>query len=170
MHGGSVTAASEGPGRGSQFTVRLPLSGRRLSAVTSQRAVALVPVPLRVLIVDDNEDAADSLGVLLRYVGAETHVVHDGESALRALDDFRPDMVLLDIGMPGMDGYEVARRIRRRPEHRRVVLTALTGWGQEQDRRRSRAAGIDHHLLKPTDIVALQSLMSTVHARERRRS
>ena len=112
----------------------------------------------RVLVVDDNRDAAASLGMLLRLLGAELCVVNDGPAALHALTAFRPTAVLLDIGMPGMDGIEVARRIRERPKWRDVMLIALTGWGQEEDRRRTAQAGFDHHLLKPADLTALESL------------
>jgi len=170
MHGGQVTAASEGPGKGCEFTVRLPLSSRTLVDAPTIQGQSTAGVPLRVLVVDDNLDSAESLGVLLRLVGAESYVVHDGASALRALGMFRPDLVLLDIGMPDMDGYEVARRIRQLPEYRDLVLIALTGWGQEQDRRRSAAAGFDHHLLKPTDMVALQALMATLRSQGERRA
>ena len=115
----------------------------------------------RVLVVDDNRDAADSLGMLLESMGAEVKIVHDGESALRVLDSFRPTSVLLDIGMPRMDGYEVARRIRQEPAFGILKLVALTGWGQPEDRRRARAAGFDDHLVKPIDIDALQALISS---------
>jgi CheY-like chemotaxis protein len=111
-------------------------------------------------VADDNEDAASSLGLLLELRGAEVHVVHDGPTALKELDSYEPSVVLLDIGMPGMDGYEVARRIRERPEHRHVVLIALTGWGQREDRERTRAAGFAHHLTKPADVSVLESMLA----------
>jgi CheY-like chemotaxis protein len=104
-------------------------------------------------------DAADSLGMLLGMYGAQVRIVRDGPAALAALDTYRPDVMLLDIGMPGMDGYEVARRTREKPECRNLILIALSGWGQEEDRRLSKEAGIDHHLVKPVDVVALERLL-----------
>ena len=115
--------------------------------------------PRRVLVVDDNRDGADSLGMLLRFLGAETYVVYDGQSALDVLPSFRPSVVLLDLGMPGLDGYEVARRIHSRPEYRDVTLIALTGWGQDEDRRRTRLAGFDRHLTKPADVGTLEAVL-----------
>jgi CheY-like chemotaxis protein len=114
-----------------------------------------------VLIVDDNRDAADSLALLLQFSGYDVHTAHDGLSALKAMDDYRPAVVLLDIGMPGMNGYEVARRVRERPELRDILLVALTGWGQEEDRRRSAEAGFDRHLVKPVDPEVLQGLLAS---------
>lgn len=162
LHGGSVSATSDGLGRGSEFIVRLPLTEpvaiSRVSPLPNVQSLS----PARVLVVDDNRDAADSLGMLLRALGAEVTVVHDGAAALDRIAEVRPTTVLLDIGMPGLDGYEVARRIRQLPDCRGVVLIALTGWGQEEDRRRTRAAGFDHHLVKPTDMQTLHALMSSV--------
>jgi PAS domain S-box-containing protein len=169
MHGGSVSASSGGPGMGSEFVVRLPLATDDVPAdeerPPERRSVS---VPLRVLVVDDNCDAADSLGVLLTLLGVEVQVVHDGPAALQALTTFRPALVLLDIGMPGMDGYEVAHRIREQPAFRELMLIALTGWGQEEDRRRSHRAGFDYHLIKPTDLEALQALIASVGDRQER--
>jgi CheY-like chemotaxis protein len=118
----------------------------------------------RVLVVDDNRDAAASLGMLLKLLGAEVRVVNDGPAALEILASYRPTVVLLDIGMPGMDGYEVARRIRQQPEWRDLMLIALTGWGQEEDRRRTSEAGFDHHLLKPADLTALKDLFTSLRS------
>jgi CheY-like chemotaxis protein len=115
----------------------------------------------RVLVVDDNRDAADSLGQLLELMGADVCVVYSGESALEALPRHRPAVVFLDIGMPQMDGYEVARRMRRQSEARATRLVALTGWGQEKDRRLSAAAGFDHHLTKPPDPAQLRELLDS---------
>jgi CheY-like chemotaxis protein len=115
-----------------------------------------------VLVVDDNRDAATSLGMLLDVLGADVQVAHDGPAALKAFDAYRPAIVLLDIGMPGMDGYQVAREIRNRRTGTRVPLVALTGWGQEEDRRRAKAAGFDHHLVKPADIESLQALLAAL--------
>ncbi len=169
MHGGRVEARSEGPGMGSEFTIRLPLAAEDSKAAEVRtRAGGAQPAGLsqqRVLVVDDNRDAADSLGMLLKFLGADAHVVYDGPSALQALHIYRPAVVFLDIGMPGMDGHEVARQVRQVPEFRGVLLIAMTGWGQEEDRRRSKAAGFDHHLVKPADADALQALLSSLAVR-----
>ncbi len=164
MHGGSVTAESDGPGRGSEFVVRLSLAATRPvgePAGTADRPTAVLALR-RVLVVDDNQDAAESLGMLLKLLGADAHVVYSGTDALEALATYEPAVVLLDIGMPGMNGHEVARRIRQRPELQDLTLIALTGWGQEEDRRRSRAAGFDYHLVKPVDVNALQALLTSL--------
>ncbi|HUP22522.1 MAG TPA: ATP-binding protein [Thermoanaerobaculia bacterium] len=166
LHGGSVEAVSDGHGRGTELRVRLPLlESQRPRPERQDRADAAGKLLHRILVVDDNRDAADTLGVLLELLGAEVHVVYSGPEAIEALGDHRPTVVLLDIGMPGMDGHEVARRIRRQQEHRGVALIALTGWGQEEDRRRSQLAGFDHHLVKPVDIAALQSLLEALEER-----
>ncbi|HEX6296536.1 MAG TPA: ATP-binding protein [Burkholderiales bacterium] len=163
MHGGSIAAASGGVGAGSEFTVRLPLARTKAAAravrpqVEPQRGA-----PPRVLVVDDNRDAADSLGALLRMLGAEVKVVHDGQAALDAFGAFRPAVMFLDLGMPGIDGYEVARRIRGRSDAGGTSLIALTGWGQEKDRQLSRAAGFKHHLVKPVDLAAMQAVLASV--------
>jgi len=168
LHNGEVEARSEGPGRGSEFIVRLPLT---TSAPVRTETTAPNPPVLsrRVLIVDDNQDAAEMLAALLKELGATVHAVNAGEAALAAIDAFRPDAVLLDIGMPGMDGYEVARSIRANPRFHDTLLIALTGWGQEQDQQRSRAAGIDHHLIKPPDIDRLRQLLTGPEIRKGRR-
>jgi CheY-like chemotaxis protein len=114
----------------------------------------------RVLVVDDNHDAADSLGALLAVLGADVRVAHDGQSALDTVAAFDPAAVFLDIGMPGMNGYDVANHIRRRKNGHSPMLVALTGWGQDNDRKRTAEAGFDHHLVKPADIAALQSLLA----------
>jgi CheY-like chemotaxis protein len=121
------------------------------------------------MVVDDNRDAAESLTMVLKLLGADACAVHNGPDALDALTTYKPDVVLLDIGMPGMDGHEVARRIRQRSEFRDVTLIALTGWGQEEDRRRSQAAGFDYHLIKPVDAGALQTLLASPEARRESR-
>ena len=167
MHNGKVEAHSEGPDRGSEFVVRLPLAS--VSHESGAQAVPTEPVTLlasrRVLIVDDNRDAAESLGILLKLLGADVHVEYDGEAALRAVAAYRPTVVLLDIGMPGMDGHEVARQIRQQREFDDVTLIALTGWGQEEDRRDSRSAGFEYHLIKPADIGAIETLLSSIERR-----
>jgi PAS domain S-box-containing protein len=153
LHGGSIDAHSEGPGRGSEFVVRVPLGEVRVVPAPTRihEREARRGVGRRILVADDNRDAAESLAVLLRLEGHEVMVADDGPSALRVFDEQRPDVALLDIGMPQMDGYEVARRIRSRVGGKRVLLIALTGWGQERDRAASREAGFDHHLVKPVE-------------------
>ena len=162
QHGGRASADSAGRGLGAEFSVWLPLSGfeRKSPALSSPSRTAAPGT--RVLVVDDNEDAANSLAMLLDAEGIEHRVVHDGPSALAAADAFRPDVVLLDIGMPGMDGYEVARRLRAQPLHAHARLVALTGWSYEQDQARSRAAGFDHHLRKPAHIDELMALLASI--------
>ena len=172
LHGGSIVARSEGPGQGSEFMVRLPLT----PDAHAERSELGGPTPqairgrIRVLVVDDNQDGANTLRLLLELLGAEVRVEYDGPSALNAFGAFRPEAVLLDIGMPGMDGLEVARRLRRRRDSHDVMLIALTGWGQEKDRRDSEAAGFDHHLIKPVDIEALQGFLAAVHGSEQSRA
>ncbi|HEY3517817.1 MAG TPA: ATP-binding protein, partial [Gammaproteobacteria bacterium] len=161
LHGGTIEAHSAGLGQGSEFVVRLPL----LPPVADSPAVASSRPPTRIagqriLVVDDNVDAAESLGALLRCLGADVVTVHDGPAALEALRTEEPCAAVLDIGMPGMDGYEVARRVRAGPRGEHIQLIALTGWGNDEDRRRSREAGIDHHLVKPVDLNVLESLLA----------
>jgi PAS domain S-box-containing protein len=162
LHGGRVEARSEGPRRGSEFIVRLPLAG------TARTAAGAAPEPgprshrNRVLVVDDNRDAAESLGVLLALLGIETMTAHSGPAALEALDEFRPSVILLDLGMPGMDGYEVAQRVRQHPFGRRVTLVALTGWGLQVDRQKSEDVGFDHHLVKPVDVEVLRQVLDSI--------
>ena len=161
LHGGRIEATSPGPDRGSSFRVRLPIVDGQPPAPPADEPRDLATGPSRrVLVVDDNVDAAESLGLLLRFLGAEVQVAHDGPSALAMLDSFEPELVLLDIGMPGMDGYQVAARVRALPSRRHTMLIALTGWGQSEDRERSRAAGFDEHFVKPVDISTLQSLLA----------
>jgi signal transduction histidine kinase len=166
MHGGTLEAHSEGPGKGSTFVVRLPaaVAPSRAGAASAPERGALPP--LRILVVDDNQDAAASLGMVLGKLGAQVEVAHDGSSALEAFGTFGPEVVLLDIGMPGMDGYEVARALRERDPGGRTTLVALTGWGQEEARRRAREAGFTHHLVKPADFDGLQRLLSEIGRRE----
>jgi PAS domain S-box-containing protein len=166
MHHGRVEARSEGTGEGSEFVVRLPLLAASSGALGSAAPTAGPrderPPGRRVLIVDDNRDAAESLALLLQFSGYDVQTANDGLSAVRAMDDYRPAVVLLDIGMPGMDGYEVARRVRTRPDFSDVVLVALTGWGQDADRRRSTEAGFDRHLVKPVDPEVLRGLLASL--------
>jgi PAS domain S-box-containing protein len=161
MHGGRVTAASGGPGRGSEFTLRLPLAAAEADADVGAGAHAATPAPMRILVVDDNRDAGDSLALILRLLGAEVRIARDGPEALDVFERFDAGVVLLDIGMPGMDGYEVARCMRAAFPARHTRLVALTGWGQEEDRRLAREAGFDHHLVKPADLETLQALLAS---------
>jgi PAS domain S-box-containing protein len=164
MHGGSVQALSAGLNQGSRFVVRLPLAAGLPAATQWQLAALTLSSRCRALLVDDNRDVVDSLGSLLRLMGAQVDVVYDGPSALDTIDRFHPTAMIIDIGMPGMDGYEVARRVRARPHGGEILLIALTGWGQHEDRIRTRRAGFDHHLVKPADLNHLQRLLHTEDA------
>jgi CheY-like chemotaxis protein len=167
MHGGAIDARSEGPGKGSEFIVRIPLAADQHPQPAAQgRAAASLPQK-RILVVDDNRDAADSLAMLLKFLGSDVRIARDGPQALEEFHAYDPAVVLLDIGMPGMDGYEVARRIRTRFPERRPTIVALTGWGQDDDRRRARDAGFDHHLIKPAEIGSLQLLLASVEDKTR---
>ncbi len=164
MHGGTVEALSAGLGEGCEFVVRLPLLVReRQEPVAERNGEQRQDTPalgLRLLVVDDNQDAAISLATLLRLQGHDVRVAHDGAAALEAAQTLRPALIFLDLGMPRMDGYEVARRIRTTPGLEGTVLAALTGWGQQEDRRRTAEAGFDHHLVKPPEPKALERLLS----------
>jgi PAS domain S-box-containing protein len=162
MHGGTVSAASPGVGQGSTFTVRLPV--REEPAEPARPAVsevggAATGPGARVLVVDDNRDAAASLAMMLRLLGHEVRLAHDGLQALEAAEAFRPQAILMDVGMPRLNGYEATRRIREQPWGRSVAIIALTGWGQDGDRRRSHEAGCDAHLVKPASLEDLKSLL-----------
>jgi len=159
-HGGSLTAASEGEGRGAVFTLRLPLLERAHPPRAKTQPHAGSVVPKRILVVDDNVDAATTLQLLLKSLGHEACAVYDGQQALSMALAFRPDVVLLDIGMPGLDGYEVARRLRALKRGESLRIIAVTGWGQEADRTRSREAGFDVHLVKPVDPGLLTSVLA----------
>jgi CheY-like chemotaxis protein len=168
LHGGSVAAHSKGKGHGASFVVRLPLAASDATATTQAPVDDHGSRPhtevFRALVVDDNVDAANTLAMVLDTLGLERRVENDGASALRAVDEFMPHVILLDIGMSGMDGYEVARRIRGDPRHAGVVLVAVTGWSHAPDRQRSHAAGFDHHIAKPVDIPALLALLDRLRA------
>jgi CheY-like chemotaxis protein len=168
LHGGSVRAESPGSGMGSTFTVRMPcFVGESRSTSPAVAAADRRPVLLRLLIVDDNADAAISLATLLKLDGHTTSVEHDSRKALRrAIEDCAFDAMIVDIGMPGMDGYELARRVRAEPKSANVMLVALTGYGQAEDRDRSRAAGFDYHLIKPADITELQRILASARGSE----
>jgi PAS domain S-box-containing protein len=163
LHGGEVSVASDGPGRGSEFTVRIPLATRAGERAERPPHVAegVGGARRRVLVVDDNDDAAATLGMMLELWGNEVRTAHDGLVGVEQAEQFRPDVILLDIGLPMIDGYETCRRIRRQPWAKDVVIVALTGWGQDEDRRRSREAGFDHHLVKPVDATHLADLLAS---------
>jgi len=161
LHGGTIEAHSAGTERGSEFIIRLPL--RREQARQAQPSARPGPeraLRRRVLIADDNRDAAESLAMLLQMEGHEVTVVHDGREAITAFDKMRPDAALLDIGMPGLNGYEIARSIRRAPHGRDVTLIAVTGWGQENDKAQASEAGFNHHFTKPVEPEAITALLS----------
>jgi CheY-like chemotaxis protein len=158
LHGGSVTATSEGRGRGSTFEVRLPLVKAEARAEHARDARKGFG-GRRVLVVDDNQDATETLQTLLESLGATVAAAGNGRDALAQFERFEPDVVLLDIGMPGMDGYEVARRIRALPVGGATPLIAVTGWGQQEDVRRCFEAGFDHHLVKPLDVNRLWEII-----------
>jgi signal transduction histidine kinase len=174
MHGGSVSARSEGLGKGSEFSIRLPLfiretveSGQpiqQLSALEQSMTNAEGPARTqrRILVADDNNDALESLATLLQLSGHEVYTAPNGALALESAEQHRPEVALLDIGMPKLDGYEVARRIRAQPWGQRITLVALTGWGQDSDRRRSQEAGFDSHLVKPLDLDKLTELLAAL--------
>jgi len=163
LHGGRIEAASNGPGKGSRFTVRVPGASRAAPAVSATRPAlnGNAGAHRRILVADDNRDAAESLAIILRLEGHEVELAHDGAAALRVFAAQRPDVALLDIGMPTASGYEVARQIRADPGGDKVMLIAITGWAQDSDKERSRAAGFDHHLTKPIEPGALIELLST---------
>jgi CheY-like chemotaxis protein/two-component sensor histidine kinase len=166
MHGGTIEAHSAGEGTGSEFVVRLPLASDDAKpppdGAREGGAAAARPPARHVLVVDDNQDSAESLGTLLKLLGHEVRTAHDGPSALETAREFRPEVVLLDIGMPGMNGYDVARRMRTMPEVRDALLVAQTGWGQDDDRRQSKEAGFNDHLVKPVDLDDLQRLLASL--------
>ena len=159
MHQGSVSARSDGPGRGATFEIRLPLIERR-AAPAGKPAVRQAPSAARILVVDDNRDAADSLGALLALEGHTVERAYSAADALRRAVPFQAQVVLLDIGLPEIDGYEVARRLRLLPELRDTRLIAVTGYGQPRDRERARAAGFDEHLIKPVSTASVARVLS----------
>jgi CheY-like chemotaxis protein/two-component sensor histidine kinase len=165
LHGGEISATSMGVDQGSEFTVRLPLLDARAVAGQATAGAGKVepaaPIRRNILIADDNQDALESLALMLRMEGHEVHCASDGEEALLLAGQRRPEIVVLDVGMPKLDGCEVARRIRAETWGRDAVLVALTGWGQEIDRRRSREAGFDMHLVKPVDPATLCDMLVT---------
>ncbi len=162
MHGGSVKVSSEGLGKGSEFVVTLPV-------VTLDRPIAQPNTELtmgssdqrpKVLVVDDNRDAADSLQALFEMENCKVATAYDGIEAVQAVDETMPDMIIMDLGMPSMDGYEAARRIRRKPGSQDVLMIALTGWGQSDARQRTIEAGFDHHMIKPVNFEEIKRLVN----------
>ena len=160
LHGGTLSAQSEGPGKGSEFVLRLPMAATPEGSMTPQDIAAGATALRRILIVDDNIDAADSLGIMLSYSGHEVRVVYSGRDALQTAGQFAPDAMILDLGMPEMDGYAVARAVRSDPLLRTVRLIALSGYAQEEDRRRTAAAGFDQHLVKPVMFDVLSAALA----------
>jgi len=181
MHGGTVTARSDGRDCGAEFVVRLPLhaavvpvppagaspvaSSRAAGQASAANGMAATGAVLRVLVVDDNVDAADSLALVLDELGIERRVAHDGWEGLELAQAFRPHVALLDLGMPGLDGYALARRLRSDPRHAGMVLAAVTGWSGAEDQRASHEAGFDHHFAKPADMARLAAMLEAIRAR-----
>jgi len=165
LHGGRLEANSLGPGHGSEFVIRLPLAAASTGQVQKEQSAAVdrpathAALPVDILIVDDNRDSADSLAILLRLQGYQVTVAYEGASALEAIAVHRPKAALIDLGMPGMDGYQLAARIRALPDANDIALIALTGWGQANARRRSAEAGFDRHLIKPVAFETLESVL-----------
>jgi CheY-like chemotaxis protein len=158
MHGGTVEAHSEGPYKGSEFTVSLPIVTEKPKPPKSEAEKAITVSGRRILVVDDLKDSAQSLAILLKVLGNEVRTAYDGEEAVRAAEEYRPEVILLDISLPKLNGYEAARRIRERLGNN-VVMIALSGWGGEEDRRRSTEAGFNAHMTKPVELDTLQKLL-----------
>jgi CheY-like chemotaxis protein len=165
LHGGRVEARSAGPGKGSEFTVRLPVvetpvQARREPSTAGEKSYA--GPKYRILVADDMRDSVDSLALMLRLAGHDIQKAYDGLEAVQTAVTFRPEVVVLDIGMPKMNGYEAAHHIRQQPWGKEMLLIALTGWGQEEDKRRALEAGFDHHLTKPVEAAALEQLLAFI--------
>jgi CheY-like chemotaxis protein len=164
MHNGTIEAKSEGPGQGSSFTVRVPLAQEdgtpRAESITAHPHTGPVQAPKRILVVDDRPAQAQSLAMLLEIMGHQVRIAHNGDTALQIADEFAPEVGLIDIGLPGMSGYDLARRLRAQPRFRNMLLIAQTGWGRDEDRQSSREAGFDHHMAKPIDHQALFRLLA----------
>ena len=163
LHGGTV-AVHSALGQGSEFVVRLPIVAMIAPQTSPPGTEPVYPtaVALRVLVVDDNVDMAEGMALLLKDAGHDARTIHEGPTALQAALDYRPHVVLLDIGLPGLSGYEVARRMRNQQDLQSAVLIAVTGYGQEADRQTSLEAGFDYHLVKPTDFMDVQAILATV--------
>lgn len=171
LHGGTISATSAGPGKGSEFTVELPLCLEHKSENTGEDVMTIEEKPLRkglrVLVVDDNADSASMLSAMLEIEGHEAHVRYDGLAAVQAAETLEPDVVFMDIGLPGLNGFEAAERIRTNPANSGMTLVAITGWGQDQDRQRSKDAGFNVHLVKPVPIKSLKELLADISPRDR---
>ncbi len=163
MHGGEIAAHSDGPGHGAVFVITIPLCGTA-AAPQLPSPTDLPQVASRVVIIDDNLDAATTIAMLVEQLGGAARMAHDAASGLAAVEDFQPDIVLLDIGMPGIDGYETCRRIRQQPSPRHIIVVAVTGWGRSQDKQRALDAGFDAHLTKPVDPAALASVLARLRS------
>jgi PAS domain S-box-containing protein len=166
LHGGRIEAQSAGPGAGSTFTIRMPLAAEPAAIALPSEPLSTSP-GLTVLIADDNLDAADMLATFVGLKGATAHIAHDGAEAVRLGAEVRPDLILLDIGMPGMDGYDACRQLRANPQSAGAYIVALTGWGQDQDKKRARDSGFDAHLTKPADLNAVEKMLATIAPRPR---
>jgi CheY-like chemotaxis protein len=167
MHDGTITAHSDGPGKGSEFIMRIPLApttpqpaNRPAKAKLKSRNARRKPI--RILVVDDNQDSADSLGMLMKLLGNDVRIVNDGLAAVAVANEFEPQVVLLDIGLPTLNGYEAARKFRKQPWGAKAVLVAVTGWGEAVDRQKSKKAGFDHHLVKPVEPDVLTTLLASL--------
>lgn len=162
MHDGEIAAYSEGAGHGSEFIVRLPVLDELSESQPQQEASpeVVAAAPRRILVVDDNRDSAMSLAILLKLTGNDVQTAHDGLEALQKAEDFQPDLILLDIGLPKLNGYDACRQIRQQPWGKDITIVALTGWGQDEDRRKSKEAGFDNHLVKPVDHAALGQILA----------
>ena len=165
MHGGTVSAYSDGKDRGSEFVIELPAAAPGATSLAGAEPVQAVAPRDRILIVDDNRDQVAALMLLLRMLGHDVRVAYDGLSAIEAAEEFAPDIVLLDIGLPGLDGYEVAKRLRAQHDSRALQIVAVTGYGQPADRIRSAAAGFDAHVVKPVDLATFRRTIEECHAR-----
>jgi CheY-like chemotaxis protein len=165
MHGGTVEARSAGPGKGSEFVVRLPTvesPGRALHSPADEEKPAGAAARRRILVADDNADSASSLALVLQMMGNDVRTARDGLEAVEVSQAFRPHAVLLDIGMPRLNGYDACRRMRQEAWGSNAVIVALTGWGQEEDKRQSQEAGFDYHLVKPVEPTALEKLLAAL--------
>jgi len=163
MHRGRINVRSEGRGRGSEFVVHLPLLGNRPDerSQSGDSEGLVASLPRRILVVDDNADAAASLAMLLRIKGHDVRTAHDGLQGIESAASFLPELILMDIGMPRLNGYEACRRIRSQSWGADIVIVAVTGWGQEEDRVRSAESGFDHHLVKPIEPAAVEKILET---------
>jgi CheY-like chemotaxis protein len=162
LHDGTIEARSRGVGYGSEFVLELPVVVTATTSTPTRADAMPTCSPRRILVADDNRDAAESLKLILELGGHDVHTVFDGESAVRCAETFEPDIALVDIGMPRANGYEVASRIREQPWGKGIYLVALTGWGQDDDKRRAHEAGFDAHLVKPVPPEALDRLLATM--------